>query len=380
MSESDSGGAVVSLAQRRAQAKAREAEAARQQARQQARAPDGERSKPWVTYAVIAVNVVMWIAMVGAGVDAYEPNALVMTDWGANYGIAVSGGQWWRMLTATFLHYGIIHLACNMYFAWVIGRMCEPIFGSVAYGVVYFGSGMIASLVATAWDPMATGAGASAALLGAFGAFLAFVVRRRSVLPPEYVRWVRLNALILLGINAAFALMIPDIGIAAHLAGLIAGFGLGYLLTTMGEKPVTTPSEAKAVRVRATVAAAIISVVVLVGGALALPRYEDPRPVVTEIADRHNELIERYDALESPAERIAVIEGELVPAFREAELALRDIGTVPADVRTSIDNRIIYFERQQKAYALEVEGLRNNDPVVLAEAEDLHAEAIAELE
>lgn len=380
MNESESDGGVVSLAQRRAQAEAREAEAARRQARQQARAAPGELSKPWVTYVVIGLNLLVWIAMVGSGVHAYEPKGSVLLDWGGNLGVLTGSGQWWRLFTAMFLHGGFIHLGFNLYFAWIVGRVCEQIYGSAAYAVVYLGSGLIASLVSAAWQPAVVSVGASGALFGVFGAFLAFTVRRRSMLAPEFVRGVLRNGVILVGVNLAIGIAIPGIDVVAHIGGLVAGFGLGYLIAALAEKPVKTQAQAKAVRMRAIAAASVAAVVVLVGGALALPRWDNPMPVFEEFGSRHDELFDRYEATEIPAERITLIENEILPFLREAELALSGLDRVPANLRDLVDSRVRYYALQHEAFTLELAGMRNNDVVLLAEADNLHAEAIAALE
>jgi rhomboid protease GluP len=377
VNEDESEGAVVSLAQRRAQVEAREAEAARRLAREQARASPGQPRTPWVTYAVIGLNALIWIVMVASGVDGHSPDATVLLGWGANLGILIGGGEWWRLLTAMFLHHGFIHLGFNLYFAWVVGRVCEQIYGSAAYAAVYLGSGLIASLVSAAWQPTAASVGASGALFGVFGAFLAFIVRRRSILPPEFVRSVLRNGLILIGVNLVIGIAIPGIDVIAHIGGLVAGFGLGYLITTLAEKPVKTASEAKAVRMRAIAAASLASLLVLAGGLLAIPRWDNAWGVMDDLRPRHNELIERYYALELPAERITFIENELLPFMREAELEIRELDLVPASVRDVVDGHARYYELQQQAYALELEALRNDDEVLLAEAENLHAEAVA---
>jgi membrane associated rhomboid family serine protease len=369
VSEDESEGAVVSLAQRRARAEAQEAEAARRRAREQARAAPSELRKPWVTYGVIGLNLLIWIAMVGMGVHAYEPAGSVLLDWGGNLGILTGSGQWWRLLTAMFLHAGFIHLGFNLYFAWVVGRVCEQIYGSAAFAVVYLGSGLIASLVSAAWQPSIVSVGASGALFGAFGAFLAFTIRRRSVLPPEFVRSVQRNGLILIGVNLAIGIAVPGIDVVAHIGGLVAGFGLGYLIATLAEKPVNTAREAKAVRVRAIVTASLAAALVLVGGSLALPRWDNPMPVFDEFGERHDELFGRYGVLETPAERMSMIEREILPFLREAELALRELERVPDTLRGLVDSRVRYYELQQQAFALDLEAMRSNDEVLLAEAE-----------
>jgi hypothetical protein len=177
--------------------------------------------------------------------------------------------------------------------------------------------------------------------------------------------------------------VVPEISIVGHIAGLLAGFALGYLILALAEKPVKTPREANAVRVRSVAAASLACVSVLVVGVLALPRWENPMPVLDQLIERHNELlVERYEAIASPAERIALIESEVLPFVHEAGQSLRgfELERVPGDLRGVIDSQIRYYELQEQAYELELEALRNGDEVLLAEAENLHAEAIAALD
>ncbi len=256
---------IISLADKRAAAEARAAEAARAQARQQARR-EGPASKPWLTWTLIGLNAAVWLVMLASGVDFYQPDGRALFDWGANFGIVTSAGQWWRLLTAMFLHAGFIHLAFNLYFAWVIGRVTEQIFGAAAYALVYFGSGLIASLVSVAWQPLVVSVGASGALFGVFGAFVGFTIRRRELLPPEFVRSVRRNALILIGINLVIGVSVPGIDVAAHIGGLLAGLGLGYAIARLAERPVKTPDEAAAVRRRAIGLTAVVTALVLGAG------------------------------------------------------------------------------------------------------------------
>jgi rhomboid protease GluP len=381
VSKDESEGAVVSLAQRRAQVKARQAEAARQQAREQTRVAPGEMAKPWVTYVLFGLNLLLWIVMVGAGVDAYKPGNAAMVAWGANFGPLVSGGQWWRLLTAMFVHGDIFHLGFNLYFLWAVGRMCEQVFGRAAYTAVYLGSGLLANLVAVMWRPDAITVGASAALFGVFGAFLAFALRRRHMLPEEFVRSIRFNAVLLIGMNVVIGLVVPEISIVGHITGLLAGFALGYLIVALAEKPVKTPREADALRVRSVAAASLACLSVLVVGVLALPRWENPMPLFEQFGARHDELFDRYDAA-TQAERIALIESEILPFVGEAEQSLRglELERVPGDMREMVDDQIRYYELQGQAFELELEALRNGDEVILAEAENLHAEAIAALD
>ncbi|HVI03290.1 MAG TPA: rhomboid family intramembrane serine protease [Enhygromyxa sp.] len=377
----DEQGAIISLAERRARAEEAAAEAARRQAMQQARRADGDQlPKPWLTYVLIGLNAAVWLVMVGLGVDAFEPDAGALLTWGGNLGILTSGGEWWRLLTATFIHAGILHLAFNLYFAWVIGRACEQIFGSAAYALIYFGSGLFASLVSVAWQPGVVSVGASGALFGVFGAFLGFTIRRRGMLRPEFVQSVRRNALILIGINLAIGFAVPGIDVAAHVGGLVAGLGIGYSIAKLAEKPISSPREARAVRVRAIGLTTAATVAVLVAGALAIPRYDNPIPTLERVWQRHDDAVQNYEATQEVASRIAAIEQELLPMLREGEAELGKLERLPKQSRATVDANRRYFELQIRAFERELEALRNDDPSAMQAADELHAEAIAALE
>jgi rhomboid protease GluP len=200
-----------------------------------AASPSSAPSQPWVCWTLLALNILVWAAMVAVGVDPMNPSAEVLYRWGGNLGVLTVQGEWWRLLTSMFLHAGLIHLAFNGYFLWVIGRVTEQVFGKTAFVLIYLGSGLIASLVSLLWQPMVVSVGASGALFGVFGAFLGFTLRRRDVLPEAFVKHVYRNALILIGLNLVIGLSVSNIDIAAHIGGLLAGLGIGWLLAKLAE-------------------------------------------------------------------------------------------------------------------------------------------------
>lgn len=369
----------ISFAEHRKQMQARAAEAARAQARAQTRADPNERPKPWLSWVLFGLNLAVWLVMVGTGVDAFKPTVAETIQWGANLGLLTLGGEWWRLLTAMFLHGGFVHLAFNLYFLWAVGRACEQIFGAAAYGVVYIGSGLIASLASAALNPLGASVGASGALFGIFGALLGFVLRRRSMLNQDFVRSIARNAGVLVLINVAISFAVPEIDIVGHIAGALAGFGLGYLISALAEVPVETPQQAKRVRLRAIGAAVLATVVVLGAGILGAPRWDNPIATLERLGSQHDALMERY-ADADPAARAELIGSEILPFMKQAASEMSEQKRVPPQSAKQVQQWARYFELQHQAFTRELDGLRNNDEVALAEAEDLHAEAMAALE
>jgi rhomboid protease GluP len=185
--------------------------------------------RAWVTPALVALNVGVYLTMAltvkRAGFTVQE-----MLDWGSNYGPQTVHGQWWRVVTALFLHFNMLHLGLNMWALWNIGRASERLYGSWTLLLLYLTTGLLASLSSIVWDPALSSAGASGAIFGVLGAYLAFLIKERRDIPATVFRkhWFSTAAFVLFNlINGAIQ---PGIDNAAHVGGLTAGFALGFLL------------------------------------------------------------------------------------------------------------------------------------------------------
>jgi rhomboid protease GluP len=133
----------------------------------------------------------------------------------------LAGGEWWRMIASTFLHFGIVHLAVNLWALAIFGPLFERIMGSGRFLALYLASGLAGSAASALFAPEGSlGAGASGAIFGLLGAFLVLGIRLRHT--PQGRAWLR-QALLLVGVNVAFGLSAPGIGLAAHLGGLVGG-------------------------------------------------------------------------------------------------------------------------------------------------------------
>jgi rhomboid protease GluP len=184
-------------------------------------------SKLYVTYAIIAINVLVFVLMLIDGAGIMGDNSLVHIKWGANYAPLTLTGDWWRLITSTFIHFGIIHVGMNMYCLYTVGVYLEPMLGKSKYIVAYLCTGVFASLVSLWWhkEPVIS-AGASGAVFGMFGLFLALLTTN---LIPKQVRQSLLQSI---GIFIAFNLfygMKGGVDNAAHVGGLVSGFVIGYL-------------------------------------------------------------------------------------------------------------------------------------------------------
>ncbi len=193
--------------------------------------PRVKRSLVTVTTALIAINVLVFAAMTASGVSFLNPTPREVIPWGADFGpLTIAGAQWWRMLTACFVHFGIIHIGFNMFVLYQIGPFIETVFGRARYLLLYFFAGLAASIVSLLVHPLTTSAGASGAIFGLYGAVFGFLLMERRSLAPGAVQSIGKSAGIFILYNFIYGGMNGRTDLAAHIGGLIAGFVAGALL------------------------------------------------------------------------------------------------------------------------------------------------------
>jgi membrane associated rhomboid family serine protease len=139
--------------------------------------------------------------------------------------ITIAAGEWWRLFSPMLLHIGLLHLALNMYALYLFGPQVERDFGKTTLIVIYLVAGFAGNVAEYAFGPViSVGAGASGAIFGLLGAFLAYYYRRRHTAVGRFnVQWVW--QILILNVVLTFA--ISGIGYLAHLGGFVAGIALG---------------------------------------------------------------------------------------------------------------------------------------------------------
>lgn len=189
--------------------------------------PQDENGSLTVTYTIIGINVLVFMIMGLQGAGFFEANGLVHLRWGSNYGTLTASGDWWRLFTAIFLHFGIIHLALNMYALFSIAAYLEPMLGKLRYITAYLCCGILASLASLCWhtEPV-NSAGASGAVFGMYGVFLALLTT--NLIPKQVRRPLLLSIVIFVIYNIANGIK-GGIDGAAHIGGLVSGAIIGYL-------------------------------------------------------------------------------------------------------------------------------------------------------
>ncbi len=181
----------------------------------------------YVTYTLIAVNLLIFVAMVisGAGFMDFSMDSS-LAKWGANTRSLTANGEWYRLITSTFLHGGLLHVLFNMYALFYIGIYLEPLLGRWRYLAAYLACGIFASLASVWWSDDRVSVGASGAIFGLYGVFLA-------LLTTNFLdKGMRKPMLQSIGIFVIFNLVYgtkAGIDNSAHVGGLLSGAAFGYL-------------------------------------------------------------------------------------------------------------------------------------------------------
>ncbi len=190
----------------------------------------GDRATPVVTQALVAINIIAFIVESAGGATLNGGGGGDVFNNGALFGPSIAHQhEYWRIVTSGFLHYGILHLAFNMFFLWVMGAMLEPAIGRLNFLAVYLVSLIAGSFGALIFEPAALTVGASGACFGVLGALM--VVARDRGIPI----WQSGLGVVLL-INVVFSLSVRGISIGGHLGGFIGGLITGWLIVEFAER------------------------------------------------------------------------------------------------------------------------------------------------
>jgi membrane associated rhomboid family serine protease/Flp pilus assembly protein TadD len=185
---------------------------------------------PPVTRIIIAVNVLVYVAMGLSGVSWTDPSVAQAIRWGADFGPLTLSGQWWRLFTSMFVHFGFFHILLNMWCLRNLAVALEPLMGPLAFSITYLFSGLAASAVSTAWNPWRASAGASGAIFGIAGAFVSYLVLKKAAIPASLVRQNLQRLAIFILLNLSIGAASGHIDNSAHLGGLAAGLVIGAMM------------------------------------------------------------------------------------------------------------------------------------------------------
>jgi len=230
------------------------------------------------TYILTGINCGVFLLMVLRGSSIWMPTLDQLMFWGADRpNNVLIYGEWWRIVTAMFVHVGIIHLATNMWCLWNLGLLAEPLMGSFGLFAVYILTGAAGNLLSTFWNWVRpihdasgapffqAGAGASGAVFGIAGALIILLKSHRLPVPPHEVRRLRKSVIYFAAINLVIGLSVNFgsgiTGIEIDNSAHIGGFLCGLLFAVPMVPRIGSPRGEFKMRLRLTVAFVVLLLV-----------------------------------------------------------------------------------------------------------------------
>ncbi len=268
------------------------------------------KSNLYVTYGIIAINVIVFVIMTGSGVSLFAPTGIDIMKWGGNFAPLTLSGDWWRLISCVFVHIGVVHIVFNMYALFMAGIYLEPMLGKARFISAYLCTGVFASLASLWWhkEPI-TSAGASGAIFGMYGVFLALL--STNLIPKQ----VRKGLLQSIGVFVVYNLVYgikSGVDNSAHVGGLLSGLLIGYIYF-----PGLRPGGKKSVAIPALIAIVTVGVTIF---------YLQENRVTNEIRNKTLSEIEEFkykdaDKYNVQLEKFADAEEKALAPLRDTSLA-----------------------------------------------------------
>lgn len=334
---------------------------------------------PFVTAAVLFVNLAIFAGMLAGSAAMSDPATLV--SWGGSTGPLTTNGQWWRLITATFVHAGVVQLAVDVaalaQAAMLVERMC----GHVALVGVYLMSAAFAASIGLWAEPLAVTSGASASIFGIYGLLVAIVVRgtlRRSsvTIPLRVLRRLAPAA----AVFVIYYLSAGGVQWRAGLATFVIGFAVGLALTRhMAER---VPSLRRVLLFATTVLTIVVGVAAPLSG-MSDARSEIARIIAVEqrTCAAYRVATEDFKLGRIKAEALAqVIERAIVPELQATGITLNAVGGVPRQQQALVAAAHEYLRLRCQSWVVRAQALHKLNARLLREADQQERASLEMLE
>ncbi|KAB2912732.1 MAG: rhomboid family intramembrane serine protease [Bacteroidetes bacterium] len=259
------------------------------------------------TPLIMFANIIVFILMVASGANFFEPTTEVVLSWGGSFSVNTLGGEPWRLLTACFLHYGILHLLLNLYALLYVGVFLEPLIGKWRFLILYLIAGIGGNVASLYFNTFAVGAGASGAVFGLYGAFLALLTTK--LIEKEERKAFLTSMLLFVGYNLFYGFTKSNIDNSAHIGGLITGglfcylFCIDFTLAKQNNRPSYLAS---------TIGGLALVAALYTGFSFApktVLNYENHRTEFVEIEQKTLSVFEKWSTLSLASQQQQIDEG-----------------------------------------------------------------------
>jgi rhomboid protease GluP len=327
--------------------------------------------------ALLVINIVVFALMVIKGVSIMSPGIDDLLNWGADFGPLTTGGEYWRLLTCTFVHIGVLHLAFNMWVLWDLGRLVERMVGNVGFACLYFVTGLLASVCSVWMNPMLVSAGASGAVFGVAGALVGIITVDRGVIPAARLARLRRSVGIFVAYNIVYGFTQPNIDQAAHVGGLIAGVLCGLLFAK------ATGRQGVPYRLRRILALVAVGAIAIPSLAMALPRdTAEAQKALDEFVVVEGRVLDDIREANkrglNDADFAALLQMKIIPDWTAAREQLDALANLPESFQKRVDVIRAYASAREEGWRMLVEAIQEDDPQLakLAGAKQQHAEEL----
>jgi rhomboid protease GluP len=307
-------------------------------------------------------------------------DAQTQVSWGGNFGPLTTNGEWWRLVTATFLHSGFFQLLFTIGAILQMGLLLERLLGPFTVGSVYVGAGILSNVVMLSKTPVDVTSGPSGAVFGLYGLLVASlmwgVIHRSPLTIPLMTlkRLVPATVLFLLYAMAAYGIGVPQ------LTGLMVGVICG-LVVSKGVSECKPPVRRVAATAAATLVLAVITAVPLRGVTDARPEIERLIAVEDRTAGAYQKAVSNFrNGRMSAGELARLIDQSIVPELKEVRTRLTSLEGVPREQLAMVAGAEEYLRLRDESWRLRTEGLHKSNLKTLSKAEKPEREALEALQ
>lgn len=326
----------------------------------------------WLSFVLIAANIGVFLAMLASGAGLWHSPNEIQLAWGANFAPATRDGEYWRLGSALFLHFGLIHLSLNMWALWDGGQYVERFFGPLRFIAIYLLSGLAGNLLSLVMQGnQAVSGGASGAIFGIYGALVAALWFSRQDIHTREFRWLFWGAIGFTGATLGLGLMIRGVDNYAHAGGMATGVLLGAMLV----RPLGGASAILSGRVRIAATLMLCGAIVLLVNHIPEPRYRwsdetQARQSIRQFIDTEAEIGQHWQSLLAQGKRDELtfeqvadrIDSDIAERYEESFEQLSRVQVTPGlPSGPAVRNLQAYAELRRNALRTLADGLRAHD-------------------
>jgi len=326
----------------------------------------------FVTPALMAAYVTIYFFMVW-GDSALNDDLLL--HWGGSLGPRTTNGEWWRLATALFLHWGLLHVIADVAGLLQVGRLVERLVGPVALGCVFIAAGLIAGLRELALHPVSVSVGAAGGIYGVYGLLLAACLwgwgqRSPLMLPRAVLKRIWPGAVVFLLYN----ILTDGLFNSSMTWGLAVGLAAGGVLA-FGISAQKPPVPRLCMSMAATLAIVVIFAAPLRGMADVTRQMAQVIDLEHRTAAAYDVEVMKFRRGRETAEKLADMADAILLEVREAQSSLSALDKVPVEHQPMVDNALAYLRLREESWRLRVEGLRAGRMKTLQQAERVESSA-----